>query len=46
MQDSGEQGPIGNDQLHLNRNPLGCCLPGDAFDEGVGHDLAPATLVP
>jgi hypothetical protein len=43
---AGEQGSVGDDQLHFYRNPVCCCLPGHAFNEGIGHDLAPAPRIP
>jgi hypothetical protein len=40
-----EQGLGGHHDLHLERHVRGGGLPGDAFDEGVGHDLPLATRV-
>jgi hypothetical protein len=41
-----EQGVVGHDQVDGDGH-VGCgCLSGEAFDEGVGHDLSPPAFVP
>ena len=36
---------VGEDQVHLDRHRVGGGLAGDAFDQGVGHDLPAAAGV-
>ena len=40
-----DEGPIGHDEMDLDRHGVGPDLPGDELDEGVGHDLTLAAVV-
>ncbi len=42
---AAEEGLVGDDELDLDRDRVGAVLPGDPFDEGVGHHLALAAVV-
>jgi hypothetical protein len=40
-----QEGLVGDDEVDRDRDGVGVVLSGDAFDEGVGHDLAPGAGV-
>ena len=42
---AGEQGLVGEDQVHRDGYAVGAGLAGDPLDEGVGHDLAAGARV-
>ena len=42
----GEESAVGHHDLHLDVDLGGACLPGDALDQGVGHDLTTGAGVP
>ena len=42
----GEQGAVGHHDLHLDVDLGGARLPGEALDQGVGHDLTTGAGVP
>ena len=42
---AGEESAVGHDELHLDLDPGGAGLSGEALDQGVGHDLAAGAVV-
>ena len=42
---AGEQGLVGHDQVDLDRHPVRGGLAGEAFEGGVGHQLAPGAAL-